>query len=141
LTSLRALAEVLATNQIFRFLLLGGLAALINWLVRFPLSAVLPFESAVAFAYLIGMSAGFVLYRTFVFPGSSRPVALQITMFLAVNVVGALVVLAVTMAALSALSGLDLALGQAVAHALGIGVGAVANFFGHKLITFARSGG
>ena len=62
-------------NQVFRFLLLGGLAAAINWAVRFPLSLVLPIGPAVAVAYLIGMSVGFWLYRTYVFPGSSRPIS------------------------------------------------------------------
>ncbi|NOZ33492.1 MAG: GtrA family protein [Alphaproteobacteria bacterium] len=127
----------MAGNQVARFLLLGGLAALINWLVRFPLSEILPFESAVAFAYLIGVSAGFVLYRTFVFPGGTRPMGVQITMFLAVNGIGALVVLAVSLGMLALLAGLNRGLGEAIAHASGIGVGAIANFFGHKMITFA----
>jgi len=44
----------------------GGLAAAINWLVRFPLSAVMPLNLAVVLAYLIGMSSGFLLYRPFI---------------------------------------------------------------------------
>ena len=46
----------LALPQIVRFLLLGGLAAAINWLVRFPMSLVLPFPAAVFLAYLVGMN-------------------------------------------------------------------------------------
>ena len=40
----------LALPQIVRFLLLGGLAAAINWLVRFPMSLALPFPAAVFLA-------------------------------------------------------------------------------------------
>lgn len=124
--------------QIVRFLLLGGLAAAINWLVRFPLSLVLPFPAAVFVAYLIGMSAGFTLYRAYVFPNSRQPVPLQVTLFLIVNALGAVVVMAVS---LTLLDHLLPAIGwsvlpEAVAHGTAIGVGAVANFFGHKYLSF-----
>jgi putative flippase GtrA len=125
-----------------RFLLLGGLAAAINWLARFPLSAILPFEVAVAAAYVIGMSAGFVLYRRYVFPGSTRPLGEQSLMFLGVNLFGAVVVLALTSLFLSLLSvtGWPLAIREGLAHGAAIGFGAIANFYGHKTITFARTG-
>ena len=128
--------------QSVRFLLLGGLAAAINWLVRFPLSAVLPFDLAVVAAYAIGMSAGFVLYRRHVFPGSSRPVVEQGLIFLVVNLIGAVVVLGLTWLFLALLSGLDwpLVVRQGLAHGLAIGLGAVVNYFGHKTITFAKAG-
>lgn len=127
--------------QVVRFLLLGGLAAAINWLVRFPLSAVLPFDLAVVAAYVIGMSAGFVLYRTYVFPGSARPVVEQSLVFLAVNLFGAGVVLGFTWLFLSLVSdtGWPLFVREGLAHGLAIGIGAVANFFGHKTLTFART--
>ena len=124
--------------QIVRFLLLGGLAAAINWLVRFPLSLVLPFPAAVFVAYLIGMSAGFTLYRAYVFPNSRQSMALQATLFLIVNALGAVVVMAVSLALLDHLLpaiGWRL-LPEAVAHGTAIGVGAVANFFGHKYLSF-----
>ncbi len=60
--------RLLANNQVVRFLFLGGFAAAVNWLIRFPLSLFLPLSAAVAVAYLIGMSVGFTLYRTYVFP-------------------------------------------------------------------------
>lgn len=124
-------------NQILRFLLLGGTAAAINWLVRFPLSMVMPFPAAVFFAYLIGMMAGFTLYRAYVFPGSAMPIGVQIGLFLAVNAFGAVIVMGVSLAILSAAGGLPFA--EAFAHGTGIGVGAVANFFGHKYLTFRIS--
>lgn len=126
--------------QAVRFLLLGGLAAAINWVVRFPLSAIMPFSYAVVVAYMIGMSAGFVLYRNYVFPGSSRSLTEQSFLFLTVNLFGAVVVLALTWLFLWALapSGWPLFITQGLAHGLAIGLGAVVNFFGHKTLTFAR---
>ena len=124
--------------QIVRFLVLGGLAAAINWLVRFPLSLVLPFPAAVFVAYLIGMSAGFTLYRAYVFPNSARPVAAQAALFLIVNAFGAVVVMVVSLVLLDHVLP---AIGwhflpEALAHGTAIGVGAVANFFGHKYLSF-----
>lgn len=124
--------------QVVRFLLLGGLAAAVNWLIRFPLSAMMPFEAAVLVAYVIGMSVGFTLYRRYVFPGSTRPIIEQTLTFLGVNLVGAVVVMVIA----NALLGLLAPLGwpdfivEGGAHGVAIGIGAVVNFFGHKLITF-----
>ena len=128
-------------SQVFRFLLLGGLAAAINWLVRFPLSLVLPFSWAILVAYAIGMSAGFTLYRAYVFPGSDRAIGPQVAIFLAVNVMGAVIVWSVAMALVERLFP---AIGYtfmplATGHGIAIGVGAATNFVGHKFLTFRIS--
>lgn len=137
------MADLTALPQIVRFLLLGGLAAAINWLVRFPLSAIMPFDLAVILAYVIGMSVGFTLYRHYVFPGSTRPVAAQSLVFLGVNLIGATVVLVLTWLFLRLLSqtGWPLAIHEGLAHGAAIGFGAIANFFGHKTLTFAQANG
>lgn len=127
--------------QIVRFLLLGGLAAAINWLVRFPLSAFLPFNAAVVIAYVVGMSTGFMLYRKHVFPGSSRPIIEQSVVFLGVNLFGALVVLSLSWLLLKwqAGTGWPLFVRQGLAHGAAIGVAAITNFLGHKTLTFASA--
>lgn len=124
--------------QVVRFLLLGGLAAGINWIVRFPLALVMPFSASVLVAQLIGFCAGFALYRTYVFPGSTRPLFEQTVTFLAVNLVGAAIVLAVATALLALVepTGWPDFVREGLAHGFAIGVGSVANFFGHKLLTF-----
>lgn len=123
-----------------RFLFAGGFAALITWLVRFPLSDVMPFAAAVTVANAIGMVIGFISYRTLVFPGSTRPIARQIADFLLVNLFSMAVVVAVAIAFADYIMP---ALGfawhtEAVAHAIGIAAGAVSNYFGHKTFSFAR---
>lgn len=136
------LSRKLAQHQGVRFIALGGFAAAVNWLVRFPLSLVMSFEAAVFVAYVIGMSVGFALYPRYVFPGSDRPVRQQVVIFLIVNLAGAGVVLlaAFVLLRLQAPFSYPLFIKQGLAHGLAIGIGAVANFFGHKKITFRVSG-
>jgi len=126
--------------QILRFLALGGFAALVNWAVRFPLSLVMPFPAAVAVAYAIGMSVGFSLYRRHVFPGAGKPLAYQATMFVTVNLVTAMLVMAVATSLVAApfLEPLPLQMREGLAHGVAIGLGAVVNFIGHKLLTFVE---
>ncbi|NKE44147.1 GtrA family protein [Roseomonas frigidaquae] len=122
-----------------RFLLAGGSAAAINWLVRFPLSEVMPFLAAVLVAAVIGMLVGFVLYRHFVFAASRRPLMLEARDFFIVNLVSSVVValIAAGLLALALRFGMAAKLAEAVAHAAAIGLGAVLNYFGHSLATFA----
>jgi len=122
-----------------RFLIAGGFAASVNWLVRFPLSTAMPFGAAVGLAYMIGMSAGFPIYRQWVFPGSALPLATQMKRFLAVNAFGAVIVLisAFVLASVFRHEALSRETSDALGHGLAIGIGAVANFLGHKFVTFA----
>ncbi len=119
-----------------RFLLAGGLAAAVNWLVRFPLSLIMPFAMAVLTATAVGMAFGFLAYRAFVFTGSTRPWAWQLRDFILVNIVGAALTAIVAVVARDVLLWTLGAPLEAAAHAIGIAAGAVGNYFGHKSITF-----
>jgi putative flippase GtrA len=125
--------------QTARFLLAGSAAALLNWLIRFPLSYVMPFAGAVTVANVIGMVFGFVAYRHFVFPGSSRLLAHQLRDFIVVNVFSMAVVVAVSVVFarhVLPLMGLHWQI-EAQSHAIGIAAGAVTNYFGHRQFSFA----
>lgn len=126
-------------KRVLRFLLFGTIAAAINWLVRMPLSSIMPFSLAVILAYGIGMSAGFTLYRKYVFPSSSRSVANQVKLFLAVNLVGAIQVWLIAMVLVFYLfprAGFNL-FPEAIGHGIAIAVGAVTSYLGHKYLTFS----
>lgn len=134
----------MVNREVVRFLLAGGSAAAINWLARIPLSLILPFEAALVIAYAIGMVAGFWLYRVFVFRGAARgSLRGQLPLFLLVNACGVGVVLAVSTLAVATLGGLRPGLGptvtEALGHGLGVGAGAVANYLGHRLLTFGAA--
>jgi putative flippase GtrA len=123
-----------------RFLLVGGGAALANWLVRFPLSLFMPFPAAVAAAMIFGMVVGFYAYRKFVFIDSNRGLSEQLLAFIAVNAVSLGIVTGVSVLMLRGLVtlGAESTYAPAVAHAVGIAVGALSNFYGHKAISFAK---
>jgi putative flippase GtrA len=122
-----------------RFLMAGGSAALLNWLVRFPLGQFVPYPAAVLAALAIGMSYGFVIYRHWAFmsPGT-RPLPVEIRDFLLVNAAGGAITFAVSLGSDWSLTHLRVSTNgaQAAAHALGIAAGAVVNYLGHKHITF-----
>ncbi len=127
--------------QFLRFIALGAVSAGVNFASRFAYSVVLPFEAAVAAAYLTGMAVAFVLFRAFVFPGSSKPLRAQVLAFVLVNLAGIAQVWTLSVL-------LDRVIlpwahypgpREATAHALALAVPALTSFFGHKLLTFRRT--
>jgi putative flippase GtrA len=126
-----------------RFLIAGGIAALVNWLVRFPIELIVPFFAALLLATCIGMTCGFLLYRAWVFPGSSRPLRAQIRDFVLVNLTGQATMLGVAALArqLLILAQTETVVAGATAHALGIALGAVVNYLGHRHVTFTAADG
>lgn len=125
--------------QFLRYLASGMTAAACNFGSRFLFSPLMPFEVAVAMAYLVGMVVGFILMRLYAFPRSSRPIKKQIFGYLAVNALGILQAVAVSSlmlrwvfpAVTTEASALD-----AWAHFIGIAVPTISSYFGHKFLTF-----
>jgi energy-coupling factor transport system substrate-specific component len=123
-------------DQRVRFLIAGGFASGVSWLSRFLFSTVLSYTAAVAAATATGMVIGFVTYRSFVFPKSRQSLAAQLAGFVLVNLAGATVTLAVALVVRELLVAGSSTVADPAAHAFGIAVGAVANYFGHKTVTF-----
>lgn len=125
-------------SQPVRFLFCGGFAAAVNWVARIALSEAMSFEMAVVVAYAIGMAVGFVLYRTIVWPDHGTGLRQQVTGFLVVNAISAVIVFATTMIVRFGLHAVTDAtdVADAAAHAAGIAIGAGANFVGHRAVTF-----
>lgn len=127
------------TGEAGKFLVCGGFAAFVNWAARIALSSVMPFEVAVVLAYAVGMVVGFVLYRTVVWTDHDASLSDQVLGFVLVNGLSAVVVFGV---AIGLRGGLETLLGSggrlvdAGAHGIAIGVGALANFVGHRSFTF-----
>lgn len=121
-----------------RFLIAGGAATLVNWLVRFPLDVMMPYAAAVALAAACHMALAFVLYRVWVFPGSDRHLLMQISDFILINLVSMAVTVGVSVALRQVLMALGIGplVAAAAAHFVGIGSGAIAGYIGHRRITF-----
>ncbi|MEQ8747263.1 GtrA family protein [Pyruvatibacter sp.] len=129
-------------KRVLRFLVVGTLAAAVNWLARIALSAAfapaLSFEAAVLIAYAIGMMSGFLLYRAYVFPEAALPMHVQVRRFVAVNLVSAAQVWLVAVVLLRLVFpaiGFDL-FAEAVSHGIAIALGAATSYVGHRLVTF-----
>lgn len=129
------------SRELARFLATGTLAAAINWFAGIGLVRLVPFEIAIVVAYLIGMLAGFTLYKAFVFPPTDRPLSAQIVGFIEVNLVGIVLVWLVAMGlrAIFPTQLFGLIPGAPVAHGLAIGVSCVTSYIGHRLVTFRPS--
>jgi putative flippase GtrA len=128
-------------KRFWTFLLVGGLAALVNWGSRIVISAGgVPFEVAVVLAYILGMITAYLLSRTFVFEKSDRSVSSEVWRFTLVNLLALAVVWVVSVG----LEGWLLpAIGWTwrrpeVAHAIGVASPVVTSYLGHRHFTFRR---
>lgn len=130
-----------ALLKVLRYLVLGGLAAGVNWGSRFAWNQIMPFAAAVIVAYVTGMVTAFILFRVFVFPESQAPLARQIRNFVLVNMVGASLT---WLLSIWLVEHLFPSIGfrfypEAVGHALAIAAPTITSWFGHRYLTFAKS--
>ncbi|WP_119392917.1 GtrA family protein [Taklimakanibacter lacteus] len=125
-------------GPLLAFLVCGTLAAAVSWFARMILSLWMPFGTAVMVAYAIGMLAGFLLYRRYVWTASDRSLMGQIIAFIAVNIAVAVLVLvtALGLVALGEFIAGRSPIIEALAHGAAIAVGAAANYIAHREITF-----
>ena len=126
--------------RFIRFMMTGGVAAVVNLVSRYLLNFVMSFGAAVAVAYLLGMVTAYVLGRLFVFERSGRTVADEFWRFTIVNVFAAAQVWVISVGlgeyAFPATGfnwrPLD------VAHLIGVAVPVFTSYLGHRHFSFAR---
>jgi putative flippase GtrA len=138
IAALRRLTSFYMTAQFAHFLVVGGIALVINWLSRFAFNYFVAYGWAIVLAYGAGMLVAFILNRVYVFPFSSRSLKFEMTLFFLVNI-----------AVFPLVWGVAYVLGEwflarylstqfalALAHGFAITLPAFVNFALHKLITF-----
>jgi putative flippase GtrA len=124
--------------RLMRFVLVSGIAALINFGSRIAFSLVVAYPAAIALAFCAGLSSAFVLNRLFVFDQPGIPLRSQMFWFTAIN----LFALAQTMVVSLLLQRFAFpAIGmtwhaEEIAHAVGILVPIASSYFGHKNLSF-----
>jgi putative flippase GtrA len=125
-------------SQFVRYLLAGGVAALVNYVSRFIFDFWLSFEAAVVLAFLVGLTTGFVLMRQFVFYGSDNSVLPQATKYVLVNLIALILTVGVsTLLARWMLPSLGVHQHvDAIAHAFGVTAPIITSYVGHRLATF-----
>jgi putative flippase GtrA len=137
------LADKLVGNQFLRFVLAGGLAAIVNFGSRFVYSVMVDFRIAVVLAFFTGLGTAYLLTKRYVFIASRNPVAHELGWFFVVNMFG-----------LAQTWGLSVYLAeyflqgrinpstysqatiQAASHFVGILLPIFTSFIGHKYLTF-----
>jgi len=78
------------TQQFLRFLIAGGIAAGVNFLVGYSLSGLLPFYGDVVIGYLAGMITAFFLFEQRVFGEHAESRQRSAGIFVLVNMLGLL---------------------------------------------------
>src|SRR5688572_19879763 len=78
------------------FVIVGGVAGLVNIIARLLFSHVVPFETAIVVAFAVGLTVAFGLNRRFVFDAEPGKAGSQYSRFFLVNVLGLLQILVVS---------------------------------------------
>lgn len=130
-------------TRFLRFLVAGGLAALVNFSSRFFYNIFVDFSAAVVLAFCSGLTVGYLLNKRYVFAASANSVSQEIGWFVLINVLALaqtwglsvyLVQLLPQYIAVDSPGGSDMV--QALAHGAGIMLPVFTSYIGHKYLTF-----
>ncbi len=126
------------SRQFILFLLTGGTAATVNFVSRIFYNNWLDYSTSILVAYLTGMVTAFILFRIYVFKGSSESLFRSVLIFTIVNVVAVAQTWAVSMGmAYYVLPGAGITyFAPEIAHAAGIVVPVFTSYLGHKHWSF-----
>lgn len=126
-------------REFLSFVAIGGLAAGVNFVSRFPIDYFTSFEVAVVLAYAIAMTTAFLLNRAFVFKASDGPWLRQYWRFLLVNLLALVQVFVVSVGlARFVFPAVGIAWhAEAIAHAIGLASPILTSYWAHKRYSFA----
>jgi len=135
---LQWLKQEFVSSAFFKFIIVGGFAALINFSSRIGLSLLLNYATAIIVAYIIGMLTAFILNRLFVFEAQTGHTAHQFFYFTLVNLFAIFQTLVVSLLlAIVVLPGVGIEHWvEEIAHFIGICVPVFTSFLGHKYFSF-----
>ena len=126
------------SKEFLRFLLTGGIAAIVNFLSRILFNLWVDFSVSVYLAYIAGMVTAFFLKRHFVFSKGKQPISHSIEFFILVNIVAFLQTLGITMLFLYYVLPYFsiIKMTHEIAHAIGIMAPVITSYIGHKRWSF-----
>lgn len=121
------------------FLFAGGAAALVNILSRIAFNWLVPYEVAIVFAYLCGMTVAYLLNKYFVFEMSGRGMTSEYLRFALVNLlaVAQVWVVSVGLARFAFPAAGFTWHADTVAHIIGVIVPVFTSYLGHRHFSFA----
>lgn len=132
--------KTLVASEFARFMIVGGLAALVNFLSRIVFSEWMSFRYAVIAAYIIGMLTAFVLSKIHVFEASGKHPGHELFYFVIVNLVAVIQVWAISVGLAEYLfPRIEFTFHpEEVAHIIGLSLPVISSYFGHKYLSFAK---
>lgn len=132
------------SRQFAAFVVVGGVAALVNIVSRLLISRVMPYEAAIVVAYLCGMVTAFFLNRLFVFHAASgHEASRQFVRFTLVNIV-ALAQVWIVGVGLARFVLPDVGFtwhAETVAHVIAVASPILTSYLAHKYFSFAETAG
>ncbi len=125
------------------FAVVGVAAAFVNVISRILLNVVLPYELAVAIAFLIALTTAFVLNREYVFGKGEKPIGTQYLAFATVNFIALALVWTVSvMLARVVFPAVGMTFyPELIAHVIGVASPFVFSFLAYKHYIFAGAAG
>jgi len=96
------------------------------------------YEWAIIFAFMVGLTVGFLLMRGYVFNARDKPLGRQVAIYAAVNFLALLQTLLVSIELVRWVLPLVATVprAEALAHFAGVLVPIVTSYFGHRMVTF-----
>ena len=127
-------------GEFFQFLMVGGLAAGINFISRIGFSELVSYRVAIVLAYIVGMITAFLLSKHYVFEKSGRPFKDELRDFTIVNIFAVIQVWLISVGlAEHFFPYISFNFHpEEVAHLIGLGIPAVTSYFGHKYFSFRK---
>ena len=122
------------------FLLVGGSAAIVNFLIRFIFDDFMSYGLAVICSYITGMTLAFLMMKLFIFKRTEKGLKNEISLFVLINIFAVFLTWGVSV-------GFAEYIFPAVrfewyryeiAHMFGIAVPAFSSYYGHKNFTFKQ---
>ena len=126
-------------REFLSFVAIGGFAAGVNFVSRFPIDYFTSFEVAVVLSYGIAMTTAFLLNRALVFKAADGPWLRQYWRFFLVNLLALAQVFAVSVGLARFVFpaiGFDWH-AEAIAHAIGLASPILTSYWAHKRYSFA----
>ncbi len=128
------------TSEFAKFLLVGGIAAGVNFGIRIVLSVVMSYGWAVFIAYLFGMTTAYILSKIWVFEGSGRSITSEAYYFTIVNIIAVAQVWIISVGLAQYVFprvGIN-SYSEEIAHFIGLSVPIFTSFLGHKYMSFKK---
>jgi len=126
------------SKQFLTFLLVGGIAAIANFLSRILFSFYINLVISIALAYLTGMAIAYCLNKVFVFKDNTQPLKSSISFFILVNLVAIAQTFFITLGFVLYIFpfyGFEWHAHE-IAHGIGICFPVFTSYLGHKYLSF-----